>query len=235
MHTIKELPAWEKLFKKIVWTQLGSVEGKTILDFGSGEGVTANHYAKNNEVVAVEPSIEILKNRWTDYQYEQVIGDVSKLKSYQDQSFDIIICHNVLEYIDDKAEVIHELSRVLKSGGILSIVKHNKAGRVMQMAVLLDDFKKANALLDGKNGVAAKYGPIKYYEDEDISKWNHNLELINISGIRAFYDLQQNQEKHNSDEWQENMFELEMRVSKIDEYRNIAFFHHLIYKKNLHL
>ena len=40
---------------------------------------------------------------------------------------------------------------MLKQDGILSIVKHNRPGRVMQMAVLLDDFEKANALLDGKN------------------------------------------------------------------------------------
>ena len=34
MHDITELPAWERLFKKIVWEQLGNLEGKKILDFG---------------------------------------------------------------------------------------------------------------------------------------------------------------------------------------------------------
>ena len=33
MHDITELPAWERLFKKIVWTQLRYIEGKRILDF----------------------------------------------------------------------------------------------------------------------------------------------------------------------------------------------------------
>ena len=43
MRNIIELPAWERLFKKIVWVQIGDIEGKKILDFGSGEGITANH------------------------------------------------------------------------------------------------------------------------------------------------------------------------------------------------
>ena len=55
-----------------------------------------------------------------------------------DETFDIIICHNVLEYIDDKETVVKALSRVLKKDGILSIAKHNRAGRVMQMAVFLN-------------------------------------------------------------------------------------------------
>ena len=84
----------------------------------------------------------------------------------------VIICHNVLEYIDDKQCTVNELARVLKQGGRLSIVKHNRAGRVMQMAVLLDDFEKANALLDGKNSTASKLGSIRYYEDKDISEWD---------------------------------------------------------------
>ena len=62
MHSITELPAWERIFKKIVWQQLGNIEGKKILDFGSGEGIIANYFAKNNDVIAIEPSEEMLEN-----------------------------------------------------------------------------------------------------------------------------------------------------------------------------
>ena len=58
--------AWERLFKKIVWKQLGDMEGKKILDFGSGEGITANHFAEKNDVTAIEPSKEMLSNAWKD-------------------------------------------------------------------------------------------------------------------------------------------------------------------------
>jgi len=52
-------------------------------------------------------------------------------------------------------------------------VKHNRAGRVMQMVVLLNDFEHAHSLLDGNDGMAmaSKYGAIRYYEDADIENW----------------------------------------------------------------
>ena len=122
MHSITDLTDWERLFKKIVWKQIGNLEGKKILDFGSGEGITANHFAKKNDVTAIEPSEEMLSNAWKDNEYNQIVGDVNALSVFNDEAFDIIICHNVLEYIDDKEAVVKALARVLKKDGILSIV-----------------------------------------------------------------------------------------------------------------
>ncbi len=231
MHDITDLPAWERLFKKIVWKQLGDMEGKKILDFGSGEGITANHFAEKNDVTAIEPSKEMLSNAWKDYEYTQIVGDVNALSVFKNETFDMIICHNVLEYIDDKAAVVKALARVLKKDGIISIVKHNRAGRVMQMAVLLDDFEKANEILDGKDSTASKFGTIRYYEDNDITKWEPQITVSDILGIRTFWDLQQNQQRHGDEAWQEKMLQLELRVSQMREYKNIAFFHHLLLKK----
>ena len=231
MHDITDLPTWERLFKKIVWKQLGDMEGKKILDFGSGEGITANHFAEKNDVTAIEPSKEMLSNAWKDYEYTQIVGDVNALSAFKNETFDMIICHNVLEYIDDKAAVVKALARVLKKDGIISIVKHNRAGRVMQMAVLLDDFEKANEILDGKDSTASKFGTIRYYEDNDITKWEPQITVSDILGIRTFWDLQQNQQKHGDEAWQEKMLQLELRVSQMQEYKNIAFFHHLLLKK----
>ena len=231
MRKLSELTVWDWLLKRILWIQLGEIKGKKILDFGSGEGITANHYAKENEVVAVEPWNEMLQNRWQDYEYLQIQGDVSALAEVKDNSFDMVFCHNVLEYIDDKAQVINEFCRVLKPGGKLSLVKHNRAGRVMQMAVLLDDFDKAHDLLDGKDSAASKFGAIRYYEDASVSAWAPSLKLVDCFGIRTFWDLQQKQEKHGLDEWQDKMVELELRVSQMEEFRAIAFFHHLVFVK----
>lgn len=231
MHDITDLPAWERLFKKIVWKQLGDMEGKKILDFGSGEGITANHFAEKNDVTAIEPSKEMLSNAWKDYEYTQIVGDVNALSAFKNETFDMIICHNVLEYIADKAAVIKALARVLKKDGIISIVKHNRAGRVMQMAVFLDDFEKANEILDGKDSTASKFGTIRYYEDNDITKWEPQITISDILGIRTFWDLQQNQQKHGDEAWQEKMLQLELRVSQMRKYKNIAFFHHLLLKK----
>ena len=42
---IDSLQPWEALLKKIAITQLGQIKDKKILDFGSGNGFTANYFA----------------------------------------------------------------------------------------------------------------------------------------------------------------------------------------------
>lgn len=82
-----------------------------------------------------------------------------------------------------------------------------------------------------KKIIWAQLGAIRYYGDKMISEWNVGLKLVDCFGIRTFWDLQQNQEKHDLEEWQEKMMQLEMRVSQMDEYRRIVFFHHLLFTK----
>ena len=231
MYDLDNLPPWERLLKKILWIQLGELHGKRILDFGSGIGVTADHYAADNDVVAVEPSADNVAQRWQNHAYLQLTGDWKAMERFADGSFDVIFCHNVLEYAEDREKIFREFYRLLKPEGFISLVKHNRPGRVMQMAVLLNDFDKANALLNGQNSTASAYGTIRYYEDEDILCWCDGFSIENVMGIRTFWDLQQKQECHTDSAWQEKMAELELRVSQQEPYRSIAFFHHIIVKK----
>lgn len=225
------LPPWERLLKQMVWQQLGDLHDCRILDFGSGSGITASHYARCNDVLAIEPSEETVRNRCREYPYEQRIGSTEQLKQLPDESFDVILCHNVLEYAQDRETIVREFARLLKKDGLLSVVKHNRAGRVMQMVVLLNDFDKANALLDGQDGTASRYGTIRYYEDADVETWANQLQIVQTLGMRTFWDLQQNQEIQQSADWQKRMLEMEMRVSEMEEYKAIAFFHHLMIRK----
>ena len=231
MQSLKMLPPWEALMKCMVWQQIGEIENKRILDFGSGTGVTANHYAQKNSVVAIEPSEEAVNNRWKENSYEQLVGSTDKLKELPSKSFDIIICHNVLEYALDREDILAEFARLLKPDGYISLVKHNRPGRVMQMVVLLNDFEHANRLLDGKDGTTSRYGAIHYYEDSEIEKWCSRLKIIKTLGMRTFWDLQQNQECHKDADWQEKMLQIEHRVEDVEEYKQIAFFHHLKIQK----
>lgn len=49
--------------------------------------------------------------------------------------------------------------------------------------------------------------------------------------MRTFWDLQQNQDIHTDNDWQTKMLELEQRVSSNEEFKSIAFFHHVILVK----
>ena len=101
----------------------------------------------------------------------------------------------------------------------------------MQMVVLLNDFESANNLLDGKDGTTSKFGAIHYYKDSDVEKWCPELYITKTLGLKTFWDLQQNQEIQKENDWQKKIIEIEMRVSDLEEYKTIAFFHHLIIKK----
>ncbi|MFL0269377.1 methyltransferase domain-containing protein [Candidatus Clostridium radicumherbarum] len=228
---IRSIVPWELLQKKMIWEQLKFIHNKKVLDFGSGNGITADHFAIDNEVIAIEPDEKMLKDRFTKNDYKQIKGDEKELKNFQDETFDVILCHNVFEYIVEREYIIKEFSRILKTNGYLSILKHNKPGRVMQMVVLLNNFEHANELLDGKNGHAQQFGTINYYEDKELLKWSDKFMIEKILGLRTFWDLQQNQEIHNDKTWQEKMLEMELKVSELEEYKAMASFHHVILRK----
>ena len=224
MHT------WDYLLKQMLWKQLSFASGMKILDFGSGEGDTAAHLALCNDVTAVETSADMLASRVAGA-YAQLQGGIELIQAMPKEAFDLVVCHNVLEYVDDKEGHLRALARVVKPGGYLSLVKHNRPGRVMQMAVLLNDFDMANNLLDGGDGKSGQFGDIRYYEDEDALRWLPGFSCEKCWGARTFWDLQQKQECHTDIAWQQNMLALEEKVSTMLPYQNIAFFHHLLMKK----
>lgn len=231
LNKYNDVSPWKMLQKRMTWNQLGPLRNKRILDFGSGNGITADYFAEYNEVIAVEPSAEMLQDAFKYFYYEQRIGSVEQLQSFQSGSFDVILCHNVLEYVDDRSEILNEFYRLLKPEGIISILKHNRPGRIMQMVVLLNNFEHADQLLDGENGTAEQFGMINYYEDYQLTEWCPHLAIEKTYGLRTFWGLQQNQEIQKGQEWQQQMLEIEEKVSEMDEFKNIAFFHHVFLRK----
>ena len=223
---VEDLAPWELLQKQLTWKHLGDFQGKRILEFGCGNGIMGAHYAKENTVIAIEPDGKVLEeNKYP--QVKQICGSTEVLTAFGDGSFDVILCHNVLEYVVNREEMMKEFERLLKMGGLLSILKHNRPGRVMQMAVLLNDFEQANHLLDGKDSQAERYGAIRYYEDEDLMKWAPGLKITKVLGMRTFWDLQQEQAIQKDKEWQDKMMQLEQRVADEAAFKQIAFFHHI--------
>lgn len=100
--------------KHIVLKQLGNIRDMKILDFGSGIGVIANALAEHNDVTAIEPDEESIMERWTDHQYTQIVGSTKELRKFPNEMFDMVICHNVLEYASDREDIVREFARILK-------------------------------------------------------------------------------------------------------------------------
>ena len=224
---------WGRMFYEMIFKQLNITNDKRIriLDFGAGFCITANHYAKNHDVVAVEPNEEMYSLRVEKNEYTLITQGLDYLKTVPDNSIDFVICHNVLEYVENKEEILKQLVRVLKQEGTLSIIKHNLFGRVMGSAVLGDN---PHAALDLLNNVAedSMFGNRDVYGNEFLTDLlSGEMALSETYGIRAFFGLSSNNEIKYTDDWYKSMLELEAKASTMDEFRKIAFFNHLIFKK----
>lgn len=225
---------WNIMYYKIIFEQLPQIMNSKILDFGSGLGITANHLSKNNNVVAIEPDSNMLEMRICENSYNQIIGGIEKLKEQEDNFFDVVICHNVFEYAEEREDIFKEFYRVLKPNGIISIIKHNHAGRIMAKAIFENNLDETVRLLNDEVCSAAYFGQINYYTLTDIKEWICDLD-INIEkvlGIRTLFGLHPNNEMRYDPIWQDKMFEIEMKVSNIEEYRNISFYHHVLLRKS---
>lgn len=228
---------WGRMFYEMIYRQLhlSDTPQLSILDYGAGFCITANHYAEHHNVTAIEPNAEMSDLKINDNKYTFLSGALELLKDIPNNSYDIVICHNVLEYVDNKSKILRELTRILKPGGKLSIVKHNLIGRIISNAVLKDNPKSALELLNNSfDNAQNMFGNRDTYDNNFLLELavDFGLTCENILGIRTFFALSSNNRIKYTDEWYENMLELEMKVCNIDEYKNIAFFNHLIFTKD---
>ena len=227
---------WGKMFYDLLFMQLNlSPEPKLkILDFGSGLGVTSSYYAAWHDVTAIDQNKEMIDCRFVQNEYTQIHGGIEQVNNFADNTFDIVFCHNVLEYIEDKEPILKLLFRLLKVGGKLSVVKHNRVGRVIHTAVFRNSPEKALSIMDeGANDANQYLGTQYIYSNDQLIEWaaRDGGELVDFLGMRAFWALGQDNAVKFDDDWYENMLALEYKAASIDEYRQAAFLHHLIFER----
>ncbi|KAJ5902802.1 ubiE/COQ5 methyltransferase [Penicillium taxi] len=99
-----------------------------ILDIGCGPGtITVDFaaYAPQGHVIGLERVGEVLTKARALAQergltnIEFVEGDANSL-SYEDGTFDIVFCHQVLQHVGDPVGMLQEMKRVTKVGGIVA-------------------------------------------------------------------------------------------------------------------
>ena len=217
---------WGKIQYVITFAQLEHIKGKKILDFGSGFGLVSQFLAQNNEVVAIEPQEEMLF-AYSNHRYEKILGSLEQVEKFESESFDIGLCHNVLEYIEENCRVnyLSELKRVLKRDGKLSIIKHNQVGKIMQAVVFSNDVDQALDLLNGNEFKSVSFSQGTTYTIDELLEMS-KMKLENYQAIRTFYSLQMNEVK-TKDNWLEKMTEMELAVCDLYPYKDISFLQHV--------
>lgn len=233
LETYKEMLSqpWGRILYELIFAQLEDCDKQTILDFGAGFGLTAQHLSPKNQVTAIEPNAEMLFAD-PNQSFEKIHGSLDALTKLPSQHFDTIICHNVLEYIPavERRHYFREFERLLKSGGKLSLIKHNQAGKVMQAVVFSNDVNMALDLLGGKDYESLSFASGTTYDFDDLKEYT-NLTLQNYRGLRTFYALQPNAFK-TEDDWLANLIKVELAVSDLKPYKDIAFLQHLTLVKD---
>ena len=217
---------WGKIQYEITFAQLVHLKNKKILDFGSGVGLVSQFLGENNEVVAIEPEKEMLF-AYPNHTYKKILGSLERVEKFESESFDIVLCHNVLEYIEDnnREKYLSEFKRVLKKDGKLSIIKHNQVGKIMQAVVFSNDVDQALDLLKGNEFRSVSFNAGTTYTIDKLLEMS-KMKLVKYQAIRTFYSLQTNEVK-TQDKWIEKMTEMELSVCDLYPYKDISFLQHV--------
>ncbi|MCL1862593.1 MAG: methyltransferase domain-containing protein [Defluviitaleaceae bacterium] len=166
--------------------------------------------------------------RESENEYTQLVGKIELLHDFKDATFDVIICHNVLEFAEERVELVAEFARLLKNDGILSIVKNNKHGRIISKVVFENDVKTAIDLLDG-GSISNTFGKVVLYDPSDLTSWASSLSIKKVLALRALFGSKQN---NSNSEWSNEMFNLEMKICDLEPYKSFSLFNHVILKKS---
>lgn len=223
---------WGRVFYEILFAQLADVKDMAVLDFGSGLGVTATHLAKANQVTAIEPDEEMLANRFEKDGYTQLQGSLDKLRELPTASQDVIICHNVLEYVTpvDRSAIFQEFARILKQDGRLSLVKHHDVGKIVHKVVFEQGIDEAMELLEGGGSYqSTSFEAGQLYDVAEAMV--AGFVVAKVQGLRCLYALQPNEVKGKSG-WLEQMTELELAICDQSPYKDMAFFQHVWLRKD---
>ena len=141
----------------VVWSGLESVlhgDPRDVLDIGGGTGGLAVRVGLlGHRVTVVDPSPDALaaldrRAREHDVAVTGRQGDLSSLLDVvAPDSADVVLCHGVLEVVDDPATALATLARVVRPGGVLSLLAAQRHAAVIARA-MAGHFQQALALLD---------------------------------------------------------------------------------------
>ncbi|MGP4029190.1 class I SAM-dependent methyltransferase [Actinomadura sp. 3N407] len=86
-------------------------------------------------------------------------GDAAGVAAmFEGQTFDLILCHNLLQYVPDRAAVVRSVVRCLKPGGLLSVVGPNAHAVSLEAAVRELDLDAALHAVDSRVKPNQVYG-----------------------------------------------------------------------------
>nr|WP_307865608.1 methyltransferase [Streptomyces montanisoli] len=171
-----------------------------VLDTGGGTGNFAVPVARlGHRVTVVDPSpnaLFALERRAAEAGVAErvrgVQGDVGGLFDVAERGgYDAVLCHGVLEYVDDPAGGLSKAVEALRPGGALSLLTAGAGGAVLARA-LAGHFEEARQALADPDGRWGAGDPVpRRFTVEQLTglAGQAGLAVESVHGVRVFADL----------------------------------------------
>jgi SAM-dependent methyltransferase len=171
-----------------------------ILDTGGGTGNFAVPVARlGHRVTVVDPSPDALfalERRAAEAEVAERVtgaqGDAHDLFDVVGRgAYDVVLCHGVLEYVDDPAEGVRHAVEALRPSGTLSLLAAGLGGAVLARA-LAGHFTEARQALADPDGRWGAGDPVpRRFTADQLSELvaAAGLEVGAVHGVRIFSDL----------------------------------------------
>jgi S-adenosylmethionine-dependent methyltransferase len=156
-------------------------------------------------------------------------GDAAQLSNLFDAGlFDVILCHNLLEYVDDPLAILQSAGHLLRdSSGLMSVLVRNQPGEVLKAALLGGDLAGAERSLTAEWVNESLYGGrVRLFTAESLRQMLTAASLVVRAeiGVRVVSDfLPPGLSRDNE---YERIFELERKLGRRAEFAAIARYRH---------
>ncbi len=194
-----------RLRSELAWGNLRRIlpldaSQRRALDVGGGTGFASVELARMDYgVVLLDSSEQMLRIAAQQAEACSVTPRISfchaetgQLRElFAAESFDVVVCHNLLEYTEVPSTSVCDIAHVLRKNGVLSLLVRNRAGEVLKDAVKSRDWKLATANLTADTVVDTLYGNrLRLFAPTDLQGMlaRSGLEIVAAHGVRVFFD-----------------------------------------------
>jgi S-adenosylmethionine-dependent methyltransferase len=201
-----------------------------VIDVGGGLGQLSMMFAQagcdvthtdiSGEIVAEAQALHSQHGLQQRYQYH--VAPLQQLPELLQQSYDIVLCHAVLEWLVDPQQALVTLKQLMRPNGRLSLMFYNRDAKILAN-IIFGNFDYVQADLMVKKTV--RMSPQQPLAPTDMRDWLEQLQLkvTKRTGVRCFHDYLRNRDDQKR---YDELLALELRYNQQSPFVDIGRYLH---------